>query len=111
MFSHSLLLLSVTLDSAGRAAHKILPLHNGVIHPSYAPTPVPLFSSYIVSYTVSMVTSMTPSEITAGLNNMTSSGALAASVREVLPTIGVAEFNAPTGSCVLHLDLNIKNDR
>ena len=81
-------------------AHKFLPLHNGVIHPSYAPTPVPVFTSYIVSYTVSIVTSMTPSEITAGLNNISSSGALVASVREALPTIGVSAFNTPIGTCV-----------
>ena len=96
--SLSLFLSSLLIDSAVKDVQKISLLHNGVIHPSYAPTATPVSSFLIVSYTVSMLTVMSADEVTSQINYVTSSGALLAAVQSTVPSLQVTNSNAPTST-------------
>ena len=74
-----------------------MPLHNGVIHPSYAPTPVPVYSYFTVVYTVSSTSGVSVTEISEKLSDMTDDGVLSALVARALPTISSVVFSKATG--------------
>ena len=90
--------LLICLDSAVRDAHKFLPLHNGVIHPSYAPTPVPVYSYFTVVYTVSSTSGVSVTEISKKLVAMNTIGVLSSFVARALPTISSPVFSKATGT-------------
>ena len=94
----SLSLSSLIIDSAVKDVQKISLLHNGVIHPSYAPTATPVYAYLVVSYTVSMLTVMSADEVTSQINYVTSSGALLAAVQSTVPSLQVTNSNAPTST-------------
>ena len=98
--SLSLFLSSLLIDSAVKDVQKISLLHNGVIHPSYAPTATPVSSFLIVSYTVSMLTVMSADEVTSQINYVTSSGALLADITVSMDTVYDTIKNEETGVAV-----------
>ena len=86
------------VDSAVKDVQKISLLHNGVIHPSDAPTATPVYAYLIVSYTVSSSSGVSASLLSYGLSNMTNNGELSEFLAESLPTMQTLEFGPSTGT-------------